>query len=91
MAVGLSVVSTKHAGIPELVEDKKNGFLVPERDSDSLTKAIMRVINNPDQWLEMCKHGREKVEKHYNSRLQVKRLERLYQKAIMSKEYRQSL
>ena len=33
MATGLPVISTWHAGIPELVDDGVSGLLVPERDS----------------------------------------------------------
>ncbi|MGH7579513.1 MAG: glycosyltransferase, partial [Gemmatimonadales bacterium] len=32
MASGMPVVATRHAGIPELVEDEVSGLLVPERD-----------------------------------------------------------
>jgi colanic acid/amylovoran biosynthesis glycosyltransferase len=32
MASGMPVVGTRHAGIPELVEDGVSGWLVPERD-----------------------------------------------------------
>jgi glycosyltransferase involved in cell wall biosynthesis len=31
-ASGLPVVSTRHSGIPEIVEHEKTGFLVEERD-----------------------------------------------------------
>ena len=30
--MGLPIVSTRHSGIPELVEDAVSGFLVEERD-----------------------------------------------------------
>lgn len=43
MAVGLPVVSTRMGGIPELVEDGVSGLLVPQRDSDALTAALLRV------------------------------------------------
>ena len=40
MATGLPVVSTYHAGIPELVIDGKSGFLVPEKDVDGLVDRL---------------------------------------------------
>ena len=33
-------MSTYHGGIPELVEDGKSGFLVPERDADALADKL---------------------------------------------------
>ena len=35
-ASGLPVVATRHSGIPEAVGDGETGFLVPERDAETL-------------------------------------------------------
>jgi glycosyltransferase involved in cell wall biosynthesis len=43
MAHGLAVVSTRHAGIPEAVTDGVNGFLVEERDTAGMARALMDV------------------------------------------------
>jgi colanic acid/amylovoran biosynthesis glycosyltransferase len=40
MACELTVISTRHAGIPELIEDGENGLLVNERDPAALAAAI---------------------------------------------------
>ena len=47
MAMGLPVVSTTVAGVPELVEHGRTGLLVPERDPAALAKAIERLMDNP--------------------------------------------
>ena len=36
----LPVVATKIGGVPEIIENKKTGLLVPPRDPDSIAKAI---------------------------------------------------
>ena len=66
MAIGLPVISTLHGGIPELVEDGKSGFLVPERHADSIAKKLSYLIDNPQLWSEMGRSGRAYVEKHYD-------------------------
>jgi glycosyltransferase involved in cell wall biosynthesis len=43
MHAGVPVISTLHRAIPELITDGKNGFLVPVRDSYSLSKAIREI------------------------------------------------
>jgi glycosyltransferase involved in cell wall biosynthesis len=48
MATGLVVITTKHAGIPEIVEDGYTGFLVPERDIDGYFAAIEGVLTKGD-------------------------------------------
>ena len=59
---GLPIVSTFHAGIPEIVEDGKSGMLVPERDSDVLAGAIQEMVERSSDWPQMGRHGREYVE-----------------------------
>lgn len=46
LAMGLPVLSTLHSGIPELIEDGKTGFLVPERDVDALAAKLLFVLEN---------------------------------------------
>lgn len=41
MAFGLPVISTNHAGIPEVIENGVSGYLVNEWDVDSLSDAIV--------------------------------------------------
>jgi colanic acid/amylovoran biosynthesis glycosyltransferase len=77
-AVGLPVVSTYHAGIPEIVCDEKSGLLVPQRDVDSLVDALRRVIENPGQWKKMGEEGRKRVENNHRISTVIDRLESVY-------------
>jgi colanic acid/amylovoran biosynthesis glycosyltransferase len=40
----LIVISTKHSGIPELIEDGKNGFLVEERSPELIVQKLRDII-----------------------------------------------
>ncbi len=66
MAIGLPVVSTYHGGIPELVENGKSGFLVPEKDAAALADKLGYLIEHPQLWSAMGKSGREFVLQNYN-------------------------
>lgn len=66
MALGMPVISTRHSGIPELVEDGLTGYLVPERDVDALTDRLAFVMDNPGIWPELGHHGRKCVETRYD-------------------------
>jgi len=48
MAIGVPVVATRHAGIPEIVSDKVTGMLAPEADPQALAQAILAVKTEPD-------------------------------------------
>jgi colanic acid/amylovoran biosynthesis glycosyltransferase len=65
MAIGLPVVSTLHAGIPELVTDRESGFLVPERDVSALANKIIALHDHPETWSELARAGRRKIEAEF--------------------------
>jgi len=48
MATGLPVISTFHSGIPELIRNSINGYLVPEKDIAAYTDAIIRSFSSPE-------------------------------------------
>ncbi len=47
MRLGLPVVSTRVSGIPELIVDGDTGLLVPPRDTQALTDALARLLDDP--------------------------------------------
>lgn len=66
MASGMPVVATRHAGIPELVEDGVSGWLVPERDAVALAAALERLAREPGSWAAMGRAGRDRIEREYD-------------------------
>jgi len=84
-ATGMPVISTYHSGIPELIKDGKNGFLVAEKNVDELADKLIYLINHPDIWECMGLLGRKYVEKHFSKSEQVKKLEEIYTTLIENK------
>jgi len=66
MALGIPCVSTPIAGIPELIEDSRNGLLVPPANPHALASALRRLAKDPDLRRELGKHARTTVEDGYN-------------------------
>ena len=54
-ASGLPVISTRHSGIPEIVQDGVSGRLVDERNAPALAAAIAEIVGTPDAWVRMDK------------------------------------
>ncbi len=77
MACGMPVISTRHSGIPELVEDGASGFLVPERDVEALAEKLRFLIERPELRRAFGARGRRIVEQQYNLATLTKALERL--------------
>lgn len=78
MATGLPVISTYHAGIPELVEDGKSGFLVKEKDVDGLAYYLDKLVENPELREEMGRKGRKIVMERFNLEGMIEELEEIY-------------
>ena len=65
-ASGLPVVSTRHAGVPEVVLDGQSGLLVPENDPDVLARAIRQLIRDNEDWPTLGAAGRAHVEETFD-------------------------
>jgi glycosyltransferase involved in cell wall biosynthesis len=81
-AMGLPVVGTHHAGIPEIVQHGKTGFLVPERSIHKLAQYISLLLGRPSLRYRMGLEARTNVCLNFNLKLQTARLEELYQQAV---------
>ena len=81
-ATGLPVVSTEHAGIPEIVQDGASGFLVPERDVNALIEKLDILIEQPQLRYAMGRTGRKFVEQYYNIETLNNRLVEVYQQLL---------
>lgn len=84
-AMGLPVVSTTHAGIPEGVLHGETGFLAPERNAADLATYCLKLLHNPEQWQHFSQQGQIHVRTHFDRTKQVKILEELYKQIIDGK------
>ncbi len=82
MATGLPAVSTRHAGIPELVRDGVSGRLVPEGDVEALAEAISAVVGTPELWAAWGLEGHRYVEREHNVTIQAERLAEFYDEVL---------
>jgi len=61
MACGVPIVSTRLGGIPDVVEDEKNGLLAEPNDEKSLAEALIYLLENGDAAKKMGNYGKRKV------------------------------
>lgn len=79
MSMELPVVSTFHAGIPELVENGKHGILVEERDIDAFATAMEQIMD----W-NYLPENRQKIEEEFSFPAHMKALIDFYQQCVKS-------
>ncbi len=82
MAVGLPIVTTRVGGNPEIVIDGQTGRLVADNDPDALAQAILELCHDRNSWSEMGRHGRARVEQHFDIRQMVANYEALYEELV---------
>jgi colanic acid/amylovoran biosynthesis glycosyltransferase len=82
MAMGKIVISTYHSGIPELITNNTDGYLVHEKNTIELSQTIINIINNHKKWIEIGENARNKVEIEFNIRRLNNKLLKLFQEKI---------
>ncbi len=65
MACGVPVVSTPMGAVPELIDDRVNGILVPANDPRALAEATLELLDNPRKAEEIGQAGRRRVEQDF--------------------------
>ncbi len=81
MASARPVVSTRLAGIPELVVDGETGVLVSPGDPTALTEALAQLVCDRELRLRYGRAGRTRIEQHFRVEDTVAPLLKLFTKA----------
>lgn len=84
-AMGLPVVSSIHAGIPEAVVQGETGFLASERDWKALAEYIMQLLRDESLWQRFSKKGQERVRNLFSLQKQAGVLEEIYKQVLSDK------
>jgi colanic acid/amylovoran biosynthesis glycosyltransferase len=77
-AAGMPIIASRHCDIPNVVIDGQTGVLVPERDVNALSRAILNISCAPESWGILGTEGRKRVEKEFDVFKQVELLEDIY-------------
>ncbi len=80
MACGVPVISTTGGALPEVVGDA--GILIPPADPDALTRAITKILNNPDLADTYSKAGYKRVLNHLTWNAAALKTVDVYRKVI---------
>ena len=82
MACGLPVVSTTAGALPEVVEDGRNGILVPPRDACALAGAIERLMKDDELRRAMGEEGRKRVERKFSWEQAARKTLEVYEEVL---------
>jgi glycosyltransferase involved in cell wall biosynthesis len=75
MACGIPVITTRSGAIPEFVKDGEGAILVPEKDSETITKALIDLLTHDQTRLSLGKQAREFICRNYEVKENIKKVE----------------
>lgn len=75
----LVCVSTTVSGVPELLIDGENGVVVEPDDVPALTRALEKLIRNPDLRLQLGRAADERVRGHFDHMASIRQLKGLFE------------
>ena len=73
MSMKVPVVSSKMAGVPEIVKDGETGYMVEPGNSRQLTEAISKLWANQTAYKHICENGRKLMEENFDKEVQFKK------------------
>jgi colanic acid/amylovoran biosynthesis glycosyltransferase len=85
-ALGLPVVSTRHADIPSVVVPEASALLSEEGDVAGLAANIIRLLTDQGSWSRMGAAGRRHIEAFHDTSREIPRLENRYAELIETYE-----
>ena len=88
MASRLPVVATRAGGIPEVVEDRETGLLVPPRDPAALARAILELYRDRELAGRLAGRGLEVVHRKYSAEAMAGKIAGLYEQFAAKKGIR---
>lgn len=90
MAAARPVVSTRIAGIPELVAHGETGLLVPPGDTRAMAQALEELIPDPELRSRYGRAGRTRIEQHFRIEHTVAPLLQLFETASTESSQRRA-
>lgn len=82
MAAGKIIISSKVGGIPDVVKENENGFLIEPGDVERLTYYIRYVSQHPEEMTNIAANNKRTIEADYNLEKINRRLLQIYEEIL---------
>lgn len=82
MISGVPVVQPALGAFPEIVELSGGGLIYQNNTPEALAKALMGLLDDPEQLARLSEAGHKGVQKHFHIEHQARRMMEVYQEAI---------
>jgi len=82
LALARPVVATAVGGVTEVVMHKETGLLVPPRDADELARAMLYLLDHPDEGARMGRKGQEVVARDFTVEAMAEKIATVYRQIL---------
>ena len=86
MASGKPIVVTESGGMPEIIQNDVNGYVIPRRNHEALAEKIIWLLDNPDIGRNLGHTGRQQVEECYTKEIYAKNVVDVYLAELKNKK-----
>jgi len=82
MAMEVPIIASNNAGIPDIIIDGETGILAPPKDLSALSRAILKLAEDPGLCKKLGTAGRKRVEESFNLDVNILQLEEYYKNQV---------
>jgi glycosyltransferase involved in cell wall biosynthesis len=67
-AMGLPCIVSDINGCNEIIEDAKNGYIIPVRDKEAVKETLIRILDNKEEYSKMQQNAREMIVSRFDQK-----------------------
>jgi glycosyltransferase involved in cell wall biosynthesis len=82
MSCGLPVIATTVGGTPEIVDNMKNGVLIPPRDPEAMAQALADLLENDELTATIGEKATKKIRESFSWQENVRQLKAVYEEIL---------
>jgi len=82
MACGVPIVASRVGGLPEVIDDGVEGYLVPLRDVETMAERSLAILTDPDRREQMGRAARKRASTQFCSDKIIPLYEGLYRRVL---------
>ncbi|MFW6129191.1 MAG: glycosyltransferase family 4 protein [Candidatus Aminicenantaceae bacterium] len=84
MASGKPIIVTESGGMPEIIQNDINGYVVPKRNHKILAEKIIKLLSDEKLREKLGKTGRKQVEQMYTKEIYARKIYQIYENTLQN-------
>jgi glycosyltransferase involved in cell wall biosynthesis len=78
MSKGVATIVTNVGGLPELVQHRKSGLVIPPSDPNSIASSIIELVDNPSLRMQLAKEAPTRIKTDFNLEMTISKTLDIY-------------